>query len=416
MGWQHAALAAQVLCVVACAGSTSRPPEGDAGLDGDAAFDASVVEERVRVALPESVTADCSADVTAPIQAAFDALEAGETLVFPVDGCFRVDRTVILEQKTDVAIEGNGSRFLRTAISPMELRYPKANIHLRVLASTDVAIRGLTIESTNDGSGDGTSIPDSRGDLQTVNCHPGAGCYTVALEFEAAFHLRDSTRVLLEDCAAKSVWGDGVYMAGNDGVTVRRVTVEKNGRQGMAITRGTDTLIEDSAVVSSVRGSIDLEPNKTEPDQIDGVEIRRCTLASRLLAFPSGGGGEVSNVFIHHNLIEATGSPWVYGEGNVAAPRVNWRIEDNEVVSPLGSGSGHGTLFRHTRGVILARNKVPMQPGRDMVGVDLGLSSEADVRCNHFPNALSATRADESSTAVAENNALGESPPPCFDP
>lgn len=430
MGWRHAAFAAQVLCVAACSGATSGPPGGDAGLDldgalredgagqdaGDADVDAGDATDRVRVDLPNTIASDCSADVTAAIQSALGALTPGETLVFPVEGCFRVDRTVILEQKDDVAIEGNGSRFLRTAVSPVELRYPKNNIHFRVLGSTGIAIRGLTIESTNDGAAGGTTIADSRGDLHAVNCHPGAGCYTVALEFEAAFHIQDSSRVLLEDCAAKFVWGDGVYMAGNDGVTVRRVRVEKNGRQGMAVTRGKNTLIEDSVVVFSVRGSIDLEPNKTAPDQIDGVEVRRCTLSSRLLAFPSGGGGEVSNVHIHDNRIEATGATWVYSDGKAAAPRVNWRVEDNEVVSPLGNPSGSSTLFRYTRGVVFARNKVVMQAGRNMVGVDLGSSSEADVRCNQFPNAMAATRVDETSTATAANNTLGDTPPPCLDP
>jgi hypothetical protein len=275
-------------------------------------------------------------------------------------------------------------------------------------------VRGLAIEGTNTGEPHGGSILDANGETQAIECMtPGFGCYCVGLEFEHGFSFIASKRVRLEASRVDAVWGDGVYIGECEDIAVIDVEVDRNGRQGMAIVGATGVLIDEGRILHSRRGGIDLEPDAPR-HRISGVEIRNTQIRSHLLAFPSGGNGEVSDVYIHHNTILASGTPFVISRGKAELPRTGWRIEDNVVMSTLNSAQP-GIRLEHTRGVEVRRNVVPFASARNMTAVGLVLDSEAVIECNHFRGAALVSSADATSVASdATGNSLDANAPSCL--
>lgn len=114
------------------------------------------------------------------------------------------------------------------------------------------------------------------------------------------------------------------------------MTVSRNGSQGIAVVRSSDVLIDGADIRSSRRAGIDIEPDKAS-ETIRNIEIRNSTVHSWLLAFASGGRGNVSNVYIHGNTITQSGVPFVHVGATDGARRANWRIHNNTVTRGLGS-------------------------------------------------------------------------------
>jgi hypothetical protein len=386
--------------------------DADAGVPPGDAGDAGPT--RPQVSIPEAVAADCSVDVTARLQAVLDALEPGSTLRFPQNGCFLVQQTLTLVDREDVVIDGQGSTLRRTELSPVELRYPRHNTHLRFDRVSDLVVRDLSIEGTNTGEAYGGSILDARGDARNIECvNPGFGCYCIGLEFEHGFSFIASSRVRLEASRVDAVWGDGVYVGEGQDVAIIDVEVDRNGRQGIAIVGATGVLIDGARILHSRRGGVDLEPDAPR-HRISGVEIRNTQIRSHLLAFPAGGNGEVSDVFIHHNTILGGGTPFVVSRGKAALPRTGWRIEDNVVMSALNSPQP-GIRLEYTRAVEIRRNVVPFASARSMTAVGLALDSEAVIECNHFQGAALVSSTDATSIASdATGNSIDATAPSCL--
>jgi hypothetical protein len=279
---------------------------------------------------------------------------------------------------------------------------------------SDLVIRDLSIEGTNTGEPYGGSILDARGDTQKIECvKPGFGCYCVGFEFEHGFSFIASSRVRLEESRVDAVWGDGVYVGEGQDVAIIDVEVDRNGRQGMALVGATGVLIDGSRILHSRRGGIDLEPDAPR-HRISGVEIRNTQIRSHLLAFPAGGNGEVSDVYIHHNSILASGTPFVVSRGKAALPRSGWRIEDNVVLNTLNSPQP-GIRLEYTRGVEIRRNVVPFATAPTMTAVGLALDSEAVIECNHFRGAALVSSTDATSvTSDGTGNSIDASAPGCL--
>ena len=80
--------------------------------------------------IPASISADCSRDVTREINAWISSVPDNSTLVFRRDGCYRIERTILVEDRVGLVFEGNRATFKRFEVSPPELQYPEANAHM----------------------------------------------------------------------------------------------------------------------------------------------------------------------------------------------------------------------------------------------------------------------------------------------
>lgn len=327
---------------------------------------------------PSGITDDCTQDETAALNAWLQALPDHATAQLAADGCYRAEHTVQIKDKTGVTIDGNGATLRRTQVTDQANRYPKSNSHLRVVNSSDTTVTNLRVEGTNDGRDLGGSILDANGTSRAVHCYTQYGftCYTVALEFEHGIDLRGAPNAMISGVTVDAVWGDGAYVSGGDqfasatssGSTLTGVTVSRNGRQGIAIVRSSNVLIDGADIQSSRRAGIDIEPD-TAGEVIRDIEIRNSTVHSWLLAFASGGRGNVSDVYIHHNTVTRSGVPFVYVRATDGTRRANWRVEDNEVTHSLGSPQA-AMRFAHVDNVSVLRNNVNVNPNQSRWFVD----------------------------------------------
>jgi hypothetical protein len=237
-----------------------------------------------------------------------------------------VERTIEVRNRSGLNLFGNGAYFKRFDLSPPELRYPKANAHWRFVGGGDLTVQWMGVEGTN-------TVADQR---------PDFGSYLVDFEFEHAFAFHDVTNVTVDNAWADAIWGDGLYFAGGDqhapgpcrGVRVSNFVVDRNGRQGVALSNVDGALLSNVEIWHSRRAGFDLEP---PPGTVRNVEIRDSYTNTIGLAFASAGRGDVSNVEIHHNRIDGSSVPWVYVKDSWGARRANWSIHDNQVLKALGS-------------------------------------------------------------------------------
>ncbi|MDX1745321.1 MAG: Ig-like domain-containing protein, partial [Halobacteriales archaeon] len=370
--------------------------------------------------VPSSIPADCSVDATAELNTFLEGVGDGSTVTFPSGACYKTVGAVVVSGKTDVTIEGSGARFVRTELSPQELRYPGRNPYIRVVDGTRVVLRDVVVEGTNNGSDYGGYVLDANGESQVVDCLsylPDYGCYTIALEFEHAVEVLGSVETTVEGLTASDIWGDGVYVAGRDQftsqqgefVTLTNITVDRNGRQGIAVNRIQNVLIDGFVLTRGRRSGVDIEPDAGS-EQIRFIEIRNSTIETNLLAFASYGRGESSDVYIHHNVITKTGVPWVYVAANDGTKRYNWRIEDNEVQQQLGSPAP-GLRFVNVEGVEVRRNVNQYAPDQPTDAVGLLSGSTAVVECNWFEDAAAVVVDDGTATWTESNNTTGSTAP-----
>ena len=278
------------------------------------------------VQIPSSIPADCSRDVTDDLNAWIASVPNGSTLVFQRHGCYRTERTVEVNNRVGLTFFGNGAYFKRFELSPPELRYPEANAHWRFVGGSGITVQWIGVEGTN-------AIPDQR---------PEFGSYKLDYEFEHAFAFHGVLNLAIENSWADAVWGDGLYLAGGDqyvgspcrNIRVSDFVVDRNGRQGVALSGVDSALLERVEIWHSRRAGFDLEP---PPGAVRNVEIRDSYTNTIGLAFASGGRGDVSNIEIHHNQIDGSSVPWVYVKETLGGRRHDWWVHDNVVLNELGS-------------------------------------------------------------------------------
>lgn len=372
------------------------------------------------LSVPGDIPANCSADATSALNAFFAGVPDGSVVNFPTGACYLVVGTVEVRGKTDVSIQGNGTRLVRTELSPQALRYPQRNAYLRIVDANRVTLSNVAVEGTNNGSDYGGSVADANGTARSVDCLSylaNWGCYTQALEFEHAYEVLGSVDTELSDVSAKDIWGDGVYVAGHDQftaqqgqrVTLTNVSVDRNGRQGIAVNRIQHVLIDGFDLQRGRRSGVDIEPDYGT-ELISDIEIRNSTIETNLLAFASYGRGESSNVYIHDNTVTRTGVPWVYVRANDGTQRRNWRIYNNDVMYSLGSPQP-GLLFDNVVGVDVQGNYNLYAAGQPTNAVGLFNGSTATVSCNFFENAAKPVVSDGTGTWTEDNNSTTTTPP-----
>jgi Cysteine-rich secretory protein family len=278
------------------------------------------------VMIPASIPSDCSRDVTSDLNAWIGSVPDGSTLVFQRHGCYRVERTIEVRDRHGLTFFGNGAYFKRFELSPPQLRYPNANAHWRFVGGSNITVQWLGVEGTN-------TVPDHA---------PGFGSYKVDFEFEHAFAFHGVTGVRLENAWADAVWGDGILLSGGDqyapganrNVVVSGFVVDRNGRQGVALSNIDGGLLERVEIWHGRRAGFDLEP---PPGTVRNVEIRDSYTNALGLAFASAGVGDVSHIDIHHNRIDGSSVPWVYVKDSLGGERRDWSVHDNVVLQPMGS-------------------------------------------------------------------------------
>jgi Right handed beta helix region len=247
---------------------------------------ASLVSVAVgRPAAAETIDATGASDVTAALQALIDRTPDGGVVQLEAGGAYRVEGTLVMEERHRLRIEGNGARIFATTIGD------GSRSHLRIIGGSDLVVRRLEIRGANAQAGleEDAYVPD--------------------LEAQHGIRIEGATDVELDRVRVSDVYGDFVYLGRHleddrwtERVWIHDSTFARSGRQGISVTGGRDVVIEHNTITDVRMATIDLEPHPSfGAENIHVIENRFGPV--RLISIAATGGGRVDTVVVARNTL-----------------------------------------------------------------------------------------------------------------
>lgn len=338
------------------------------------AHSAAALEAEQIVPVPSSLPADASRDVTDELNEFFAKLPNGAQVRFPDDARYRIDGTLLIKNKQEITVDGNGVVF--RAIDRGEDHAKSENYagwkqtrnraHIRIQGGKQIAIKDVEIHGAH---------PD-----------PGRkGTYDANREAQHGFDFAGGEDITLDNVTVHDVYGDCIYLTKVDGVVIRNSKLVRCGRQGIAIATGEDILIENNEIADSRRGIIDIEPYGKEWKTGNIRIIGNLLGGSRLLLLPMGGSGTIGTIFIADNVnTEPNGTPAIANLGKPEQRRGPLMMINNRFT--IGGSPAAGLRIRHNDGVLLAGNQCAFPARRKMTVLDME-GSRGVIAANRFTGA-----------------------------
>jgi hypothetical protein len=237
--------------------TTPAPPAVPSGVDPDAGVPG--------VAPPATVAADCSADVSGPLQRWLAGLAPG-TLVRPVaHACYRIDRGITLTLPQGLTIDGGTYKNTTTETSFTGHRPGRPTFN--IIGGTGATFEDLTITGANHGG------------------------YHRSMAFEGGIELQGTVGATIDDVAINHVYGDGISLeplrGGTDhrsgaiisatkNLTVHTVDITNSGRQGISLVSVDGATIENVALRNVGLSTFDVEADEAK-EGARNVTIDGCT-------------------------------------------------------------------------------------------------------------------------------------------
>jgi hypothetical protein len=253
--------------------------------------------------------------------------------------------------------------------------WPRQRIHVHISGGSGITIRNLNVRGAN----------------------PNAGmreeAYVSALEAQHAFSINRATDIELDHVRATDVYGDFVYVGGgygqewNRNIHIHDSHFERNGRQGIAVTRGQGVLIERNYIGDTRRATFDFEPSSLDGGALE-VVIRDNEIGPGRLAFlaAKGVGPNISFTVENNILHRGMGTTVRTGLNGLQYRRGPIRIVGNISDYEIGSSSP-AFEFHRVDGVVVRDNYQAIQGWRDQTFVLACESTAVVIRDNVVPGA-----------------------------
>jgi hypothetical protein len=315
------------------------------------------------VHVPASIDSRGGREVTNELNGFLRSVPDHRTIVFPAGGRYRVDGTLVLQNRNDLIIEGRGAVVFSDntganapivgtgpddGLAGFRNHWPRHRSHWVVVGSNAIILRNIVVRGA----------------------HPNAGAhdYSYKPELEAQHGVdfaRGTRNSVLENCRITDVYGDFVYNgSGVENIVVRNCHFERSGRQGLTVTDGNNITFQNNFVTQVGRTAFDLEPN-TASDRVTNVRIldNRVGPANGLFV-GSKGAGDVSHISIVGNSL-LDGEPMgVVAQTANGIRRHDWYVGNNVAVDSVGSP--HGAIrFAGMDRITVTGNTVPLNDKRN---------------------------------------------------
>ena len=221
---------------------------------------------------PKTIRSDCSVAVEGKIMAWLATVPDGSTVQFGAGGCYGQDGTITLAGRSGLVIDGQGSEF--RALTPGG----DHRSNWRFLNGRNLTVRNLAVRGSDP-----------------------QGTYQAGFEWQHGFSVEGTQGMTLSNVQARETWGDGVDLwrgasspaCGDDASSARNVlisgaTLERIGRQGVAVVDAEQVTLQDSTIGPVAWANVDLETD-------DDCEIARHVTVQRN-SFGSNGWGVIVNI------------------------------------------------------------------------------------------------------------------------
>jgi hypothetical protein len=300
---------------------------------------------REAVGSAAGIDATGATDVTADLQALFDRTPDGGVVSLEAGADYRVDGTLVVQERHNLTIEGNGARIFATTTGD------RVRSHLRIVGGSGFDIRSLEIEGANPHAG----LSDR--------------AYVPELEGQHGIRLEGVTDVELDRVRIHDTYGDHVLVGRHEGdrrwseqVWIHDSTFARSGRQGIAVVAGRDIVIERNSFTDMRRATVDLEPTARSWGAENVHILDNEVGPGRLLFIAAAGSGPVNRVIVARNTLRGRIlSVWVLAEEGARRRHV-W-VVDNTTDTP----AANPLRFRRVDGVIVHGNRQPLLATRALV-------------------------------------------------
>ena len=308
------------------------------------------------VSVPSSIDATGASDASAALNAFIKSVPDGSTIVFKAGTTYRLDQGLVLTNRHNLVFEGNGATLRANNAGSTWLGGP-FNVNQ---GNSYITIRGFTLVGSN---------PDT-----TTVYKPGQ-------ENQHGVGIWGSSHIEVANNTISHTWGDGVYVSGNDSTHVSSdsVWIHDNtftyaGRNGIALTAGSNVTIERNSFDKVGMHVFDVEPDFTY--QVNTFDVfRNNTVGSYGLStnyvgflFAANGiaGSTVHDITVTGNTV--TGNPH---EGYDGSPRgLNTRVttaRQRNIVftnnTTTMAAVGPVIYFANVDGVTVTGNTQPLVSG-----------------------------------------------------
>jgi hypothetical protein len=291
------------------------------------------------------------------IGAAIQGCANGSTVIFPANQTYHQTDKIVVEGRSDLVIDGNGSTFIKTSVSVAGAARP--NWHLA--ANTNLLVKNMVIQ--------GSFVP------------PATRAAFSGNQFEHGFNIAGGSGITIQDVKITRVFGDFVTVAPNGDAlqpVARNVRIERlegryAARQCVAPIGVVGFWLTDSKLSDCFQTGVDIEPD-VAGELVQDVHILRNTITgtyfTAIQAPVKGAPGDVKNIEIRGNMITRapdTCFPAVlitYPQNNVGNTTMlsGIVIEDNDlktlsngvVMQDVASGSVRNNRIENTAGNLCA--------------------------------------------------------------
>jgi hypothetical protein len=228
--------------------------------------------------------------VSAPLRSWFATLPAGQTVVMRPGACYLVDRGLKLNDPQRLTVYGG--TFRNAATVPGPGAHSKGHPVITVIGG-----HGITFES-----------------MQISGANPGG--YHPSLAFAGGIELEGTSQATIRGVTITDTFGDGITLVPlrggrnhNSGtiiappseITVRDVTIDGAGRQGVTFSSVSGAQLSDVVVKNPGLDTFDVEADQSNEGASD-VTIDGCTASGGAFFFANGGKGAGS--FTHDIVVE----------------------------------------------------------------------------------------------------------------
>jgi hypothetical protein len=356
-----------------------RRPRPEASSSTAAAPPATRVPAQGAVAtVPPTIAADCTRDVTGALNTWMASVADGSTLSFRAGACYRVDGSLVLKDRHDLTLDGNGASFTASEIPSTS---PKITRRMWALVGgSDITMRNLTVRGTS----------------------PTA-TFDVRREWFPLIHISGTSKVLFERVHGSNAWGDFVSIAPDNrpqsrsnstvGVLARDVTVRQSspsviGRHGVTCIGCEDVVIDGNTFDGIAYQVVDIEV-EADTWYARNVSFTNNTIGKHRLSVlaNAGIGRSVTEITLSGNTMTSapvTCAPAIQIDDTVAV-KSNWTITDNRFKT-LGSAF----WLRGVDNVTVGHNVVSLMAGgcqNQDTAIIASNSRGNDVSNNDFPGA-----------------------------
>jgi Bacterial Ig-like domain len=346
--------------------------------------------------VPDAIPDDCSAAVEQDVMNWLATVPDGSTARLAPDGCYGQDGTIIVSGRNGLVIDGQGSEFRALTSGDSH----RAN--WRFVGGENLTVQDLAVRGSN-----------------------ASGVYQAGFEWQHGFSVEGVQGMTLAGVQARETWGDGVMLwhgasspaCGDDASSARNVvitgaTLERIGRQGVAVVDAEHVTLQDSSIGPVALANVDLETD-------DDCELaRHITIARNQFGAHTwgvvdsvgfGADPRVGDVTVTDNT-QTVAAPSCFAAIRILAPvvpagqapvyRSGYTFTGNRLF-----GTRNGFELRGLRNVGVSSNKVSLPPTTGCgkrAGVLLVDSHDVQILSNSFAGANTVFKTDTLSTNVTD--------------